>query len=234
MSILSKSQVAGYAQSVGLSGNALTVATAIAMAESGGDTSAINPGSATDREYSVGLWQVNLLAHPQYNTIQMQDPAQNAKAMYAISGKGTNWNPWGTFTSGKYLLFMGSVTPTPVPSSSSPLSPGTPSSGGSVSGLSSTVKTNPATVSDVGSGWSYILAYTVAILIFAFIAHFEAGYSFLYYLAVLFVLLLVVTQARFIAVSLEPLTGFAGKKFPPVTELSTPATSPDQGGIILL
>jgi hypothetical protein len=234
MSILTKSQIAGYAQGAGLSGSALQIATAIALAESGGDTAVINPGHSGDVEYSVGLWQINLLAHPQYTVMQMQDPLQNARAMFAISNGGKNWIPWGTYTSGRYLQFMGSVTPTPVLSSPSTIRLTSSTSGGSssISSLTSSVRTNPATVSDVGSGWSYILAYTVVILIFAFISHFEAGYSFLYYLAVLFFILLLVTQARFIQVSLEPITGFFGQNEPPVTELSS--TLPSQGGVILL
>lgn len=101
-------QIAQAAVTAGVVGsmNAIATATAIAIAESGGDPQKHNPGSATDIEDSYGLWQVNILAHPNYNKARLYDPNYNAQAMYAISGGGTNWNPWGTYTSGKYKAYM--------------------------------------------------------------------------------------------------------------------------------
>lgn len=80
------------------------LAAAFAMAESGGVPNAINRSS---REYSVGLWQINLLAHPQYTHEQMADPYQNAAAALAISRNGTWWEPWhNTLHSGAYRKFL--------------------------------------------------------------------------------------------------------------------------------
>ena len=74
------------------------LATAIAMAESGGNPKAVN---STPREYSVGLWQINTKVHP-YTPEQMTDPLENARAAYAISKGGSNWKPWGAYTNGSY------------------------------------------------------------------------------------------------------------------------------------
>ncbi len=102
-------QIASLAWNAGiLSQQALAIATAIAQAESGGKTGAHNPGNgATDIEDSYGLWQINVLAHPQFDKKQLMMGSYNATAMYQISSSGTNWNPWGTYTSGAYKSFLG-------------------------------------------------------------------------------------------------------------------------------
>lgn len=79
------------------------LAAAIALAESGGVTNAIVRSS---REFSVGLWQINTLAHAQYSPKAMADPMMNAAAAFQISNGGTNWKPWTTYTSGKYKQFQ--------------------------------------------------------------------------------------------------------------------------------
>lgn len=79
------------------------LAAAIAMAESGGVTNAI---AHSAREFSVGLWQINIYAHPAYSWWDMQDPKKNAAAAYKISRGGTDWRPWTTFATGAYKLFM--------------------------------------------------------------------------------------------------------------------------------
>ena len=199
MAIFSEGQVLGIAQEVGLHGNSATIAAAIAMAESGGNTSAENLSSVED---SIGLWQINLKAHPQYTRTAMQDPLQNALAMYSISNGGTNWNPWSTYTNGAYRKYLSSgITPVTYTGTGS-----LGVSSGGISTLSSAVRTNKAVLTDTGSAWAYILAYTVAILIFTFIAKFEAGYNALYYMAVLTLLFLLLTQSRFIANALAPIT----------------------------
>lgn len=90
MAIYSTQQIAQTAASAGFKGNGLVMAIAIALAESGGNTTVIS--SAGD----VGLWQVNMAAHPQYSMAWLQNPANNAAAAYAISSGGTNWRPWCT------------------------------------------------------------------------------------------------------------------------------------------
>jgi LysM repeat protein len=76
----------------GSAAQAVTAAS-IAMAESGGQQYAT--GAAGDR----GYWQIN----PDHGSPSTYDPLGNAKAAVIISGNGTNWTPWITYTSGAYL-----------------------------------------------------------------------------------------------------------------------------------
>lgn len=104
------------------------VAAAIAQAESGGNPSNINntaypnlpgyhpPAQGNLPEYSVGLWQINELAHPTYRTGQLLNPASNAGAAVAISRGGRSFGAWSTYTSGAYKNYLTSGgTPTPQP-----------------------------------------------------------------------------------------------------------------------
>jgi len=68
------------------------IAAQIATAESGGNPNAISP---TD---DYGLWQINA-SHGAQATL---NPTLNAEAAVSISGDGTNWSPWTTYTSGIY------------------------------------------------------------------------------------------------------------------------------------
>lgn len=76
------------------------MASAIAMAESRGETDATDHDSngTVDR----GLWQINS-SHGHQSTY---DPLKNARAAVAISDNGTNWGPWSTFGNGDYRQFM--------------------------------------------------------------------------------------------------------------------------------
>lgn len=190
---LTQEQLAGLAIQAGLTSDAAKIASAVGMAESGGDTNAINPGHPGDPEYSVGLWQINIRSHP-YTQAQMQDPLQNARAMAQISSMGTNWNPWGAYTNGSYKAWMQSnIVPTNFTTTST--NPTTRTN----------ITTNPAVLSDLGSGFKYILAYTIAIAIFVLIAKFRAGYTTIYYGLLIILLFLIVTQSKFIYDALLPI-----------------------------
>jgi len=101
-------------------------AAAIALAESGGDTSRINNTAFPNRpgyhppavgnlpEYSVGLWQINMLAHPQYSEEELLTQLGNVRAALAISSNGLLFGAWSTFTSGAYKAFLPSGSGTPV------------------------------------------------------------------------------------------------------------------------
>ncbi len=87
----------------------LDTAAAVAMAESGGVASKVNraPDRRPNPEVSVGLWQVNVLAHPEFTEAALLDPAANARAAYAVFQKaGGAWSPWSTFTHGDYRQYM--------------------------------------------------------------------------------------------------------------------------------
>lgn len=94
-------QLRALAASVGFPAGALDVAAAIAMAESSGVPSAVG-----DQGTSFGLWQVHTPAHPEYTAAELFDPTENARAALAISRGGTDWTPWSTYNSGKYLRYL--------------------------------------------------------------------------------------------------------------------------------
>lgn len=83
----------------------LKTSVAIALAESGGDAHAthVNTNGSTDR----GLWQINSIHG--YGTASC-NPDNNAKEMWSISGNGSNWRPWYTYTGGQYLTYIGRAT----------------------------------------------------------------------------------------------------------------------------
>lgn len=119
MSVWTTGQIYALAASTGFA-DPIT-ATAIAMAESGGNPDAVGDTSITPPYGSVGLWQINVAAHPQYTADSLHDPSTNAQAALAISSGGTNFSPWSTFNSGAYQKYMaaaqaaaGSVPPPQV------------------------------------------------------------------------------------------------------------------------
>jgi hypothetical protein len=69
------------------------IAAQIATAESGGNPNAISPTS------DYGLWQINSSNAP---GSEMLNPYANVREAIALSGNGTNWSPWTTYTSGIY------------------------------------------------------------------------------------------------------------------------------------
>jgi len=108
-------------------------AAAIAQAESGGNTNAIlntaypglpgyqPPGAGAQPEYSVGLWQINELAHPTYTTTALLTAVGNANAATAIANGGASFSAWSTYNSGAYKQFLTSGgTPTAQPGTVAP------------------------------------------------------------------------------------------------------------------
>jgi Lysozyme like domain len=80
--------------------NFALIASAIAMAESGGNPGAIDNDSNGTQDR--GLWQINST----HGSQSVFDPLGNARAAIAISSNGSNWQPWTTFNTGAYLKFM--------------------------------------------------------------------------------------------------------------------------------
>jgi hypothetical protein len=108
-------------------------AAAIAQAESGGRTDAIlntaypklpgyhPPGAGALPEYSVGLWQINELAHPSYTTATLLSQLGNANAAVAIANGGASFSAWSTYKNGAYKNYLTSGgTPTPQPGPEAP------------------------------------------------------------------------------------------------------------------
>lgn len=100
------------ATGAGLDPASAAIAAAVALAESSGRPDAYN-GVGGDRSY--GLWQINMIGNlgPARraqlgitSNDQLYDPATNARAMALISGGGSNFGPWTTFTSGAYRQYL--------------------------------------------------------------------------------------------------------------------------------
>jgi Lysozyme like domain/Excreted virulence factor EspC, type VII ESX diderm len=112
MAQLTAEQLAQHAYTAGFRGDALATAVAVAMAESGGDTRAHND-QPPDNSY--GLWQINMidsLGPARRETFglgsnnELFNADENAKAAYAISGKGKDFTPWTTYTGGAYEKYL--------------------------------------------------------------------------------------------------------------------------------
>ncbi|WP_041437940.1 hypothetical protein [Thermodesulfobium narugense] len=77
----------------------------------------LSSGRASLPEYSVGLFQINLLAHGKTlckvfgicnwndQVSWLLDPYNNAKFAIYISGNGQNFSPWSTYRDGKYITY---------------------------------------------------------------------------------------------------------------------------------
>lgn len=102
------------AQTAGFSADDSRVAAAVALAESSG-----NPASVGDLDVtpggSIGLWQINLAAHPEFDASQLTDPATNASAAFDVFQKAGGFTPWSTYNSGAYLNYMPADTAPVIP-----------------------------------------------------------------------------------------------------------------------
>jgi len=77
------------------------LAAAVAMGESGGKVD--NVGDNGD---SLGLWQINIPAHPEVDKARLFDAEYNARAALAISHGGVDWTPWTVYRTGAYRAHM--------------------------------------------------------------------------------------------------------------------------------
>lgn len=93
MGKLTAQQIAQYAATAGFSDDDLVTATAIALAESGGD-----PNIEGDNGTSYGLWQIHWTVHPEFDKSQLKDPQYNANAAYQLYVNRDGFNDWSTFT----------------------------------------------------------------------------------------------------------------------------------------
>ncbi len=93
MPTLTPTEIYNVCVSVGFTPDQAVTWTAIAMAESGGNTDAHNPHG----EDSRGLWQINVAGGVRANAWgDLNDPYANARAAYDISHGGTDMRPWTT------------------------------------------------------------------------------------------------------------------------------------------
>jgi len=110
---LTPAGIATLALTAGCDPGAAVIATAVAMAESGGSPSAQGDVGLMDAtwDWSAGLWQIRGL-RAERNTGALRDSVanqavdKNAAAMHDISSGCRNWTPWSTYNTGAYLHFM--------------------------------------------------------------------------------------------------------------------------------
>lgn len=113
MAIYTNQQLQQLWIAAGGSAQNAAIAAAVAMAESGGNSTATNPSTG-----SIGFWQINPQAHPPSQATS--DPMGNARAAVAISNNGTNWSAWQAFTNGSYKQFLNGASATPTGFSANP------------------------------------------------------------------------------------------------------------------
>jgi cell wall-associated NlpC family hydrolase len=103
MATFSAQQIYGFARAAGFSPDQAVTMTAIAMAESGGNSGAHNPHG----EDSRGLWQINLRAHAaEFGGQDLYDPLTNARAAFAVSHGGDDISPWTTTHGGNDARYV--------------------------------------------------------------------------------------------------------------------------------
>ena len=113
---LTADQIFAVAITAGFTPDQAVIATAVALAESDGNVGAWNQTPPDD---SMGLWQINLYGNLRNRQVNGQpldafrlrtDPVYNAQAALGISGGGTNWRPWTTYTGGAYQRHLQAAT----------------------------------------------------------------------------------------------------------------------------
>ena len=92
MTIYSPAGIMGVWLAAGGSRDGRVVMTAVALAESGGDSTAVSPSD------DHGLWQINGIHFAAFgvNAQTVLDPHTNARIAIALSGNGTNVAAWCT------------------------------------------------------------------------------------------------------------------------------------------
>lgn len=104
------SEVAGYAAAAGFTGEALVTIVAIVERESGGNPDAVGDVALEDATWgpSVGLYQIRTLKAETGTggdrdiaalmPMGKGDPARQSAAAFTISGGGSNFTPWTTYS----------------------------------------------------------------------------------------------------------------------------------------
>lgn len=92
MTVWTPKQIATIWVTSGGARNHVTVAVAVALAESGGNDAAHSPSA------DWGLWQINEIHFPAlgWTWRDAVNPYNSARAAIQISGNGTNWAAWCT------------------------------------------------------------------------------------------------------------------------------------------
>lgn len=134
MSKLTYSQLEGLWIRNGGSATQAPLMAAIALAESGGVTTAHNDKDNGGKQSSFGLWQISTGTHTPPSA-SWADPDVNAKlAMGKLKSQGLK--AWGTYTSGAYKKFLSNGVPPSAPPTGTS-GTGALSGGGTVTAIAS-------------------------------------------------------------------------------------------------
>lgn len=200
MGKLTVAQAVQYARAAGFSGDALRIAVAIALAESSLNTSAQHRN--TDGSIDRGLYQINTRWHPEVSDACAYDPVCATQAAYRISGNGTSFTPWSTFTSGAYKQFLGQVDTTGgspvVPIGQTGNAPVISTGGPPIFTVNiGDIASTTAPGQDPAIWW--LAGWAIFLVILALINRTRIGHVFIYYSLVLILILLLVFSAPGIA-----------------------------------
>ena len=104
MTTWSKKQLEAFSTQAGFGSQASYIIVAIALAESGGNDQAshVNTDGSIDR----GVLEINSRWHPEVSDSCAYTPLCSFQSAYNISNKGTDFNPWTTYTTGAYLKYL--------------------------------------------------------------------------------------------------------------------------------
>lgn len=176
--ILTYKQIYSIAVLSGFTGDSANIITAIALAESGGDTTASNLSDPNGGSW--GILQINgVWFSLGFSIIQAMDAQQSFKFAYdVISHRGIDFNAWSTYTNGQYKKFMA----------------GAPTVAGTVQG------------SKGDTTYTYILSYIIAGILLIGISKTRVGYVAIYYSLALLLFLLFVIEAPFISKNLQTIS----------------------------
>lgn len=104
MPVLSDREIAAYLKAAGFPQDQLGIGVAIALAESGGRTDALNTANRNGT-WDAGLMQVNSIHG--YSREYLYNPKNNVAASYKIwVAAGRRWTPWATYNSGRYRVYL--------------------------------------------------------------------------------------------------------------------------------
>ncbi len=106
---LSNEQIRQVLRQAGWPEFLIPIMAAIGLGESNGDPTITRYRRAGQGqrlpEASIGLFQINLLAHPEYSAANLTDPVNNARAALQIYQQ-QGLRAWGSYTDGRYRQYL--------------------------------------------------------------------------------------------------------------------------------
>lgn len=106
MAKVSDETIAAAASGAGFPPDKVAMAVAVALAESGGDATALNT-SNTNGTRDHGLWQINSIHKADLASGDWRNPADNARMAFNVYRRaGNSFAPWVAWKNGRHLPFM--------------------------------------------------------------------------------------------------------------------------------